>query len=62
MRYITDGTALWEVLWEQSVKNAGLTGGTLRYLTVMDCRTDEMTTMTVADLSDCRQFDTGEAA
>lgn len=54
MQYLTNGTALYELVSERSVKNHGLGRGTIRYLIVMDCLTLELMTLNERDMVDLR--------
>lgn len=48
MRYLTDGTNLYEVAAERTVQNFGLTRGVIRYVIIRDCISEA--TATVDDL------------
>ena len=54
MRYLTDGTCLYELVTEQRVQNAGLRHGALESLIVMDCLTLEMLKLREPALADIR--------
>jgi hypothetical protein len=57
MRYLTDGTHLYEVIARRSVQNYGLLRGSIRYVIIRDC-VSEATAMIdylqLAALSDVR--------
>ena len=48
MRYLTDGTNLYEVAAERTVQNFGLTRSVIRYVIIRDCISEA--TATVDDL------------
>ncbi len=48
MRYLTDGTHLYEVVSRRSVQNYGLLRGTIRYVVIRDCVSEA--TATIDDL------------
>jgi hypothetical protein len=48
MRYLTDGTHLYEIVARRTVQNYGLRRGTMRYLVIRDCVTEA--TATIDDL------------
>jgi hypothetical protein len=37
MRYLTDGTHLYEIAAQRTVQNFGLTRGVIRYVIIRDC-------------------------
>jgi hypothetical protein len=45
MRYLTDGTHLYEVAAMRSVQNYGLTQGMIRYVILRDCITEATATV-----------------
>jgi hypothetical protein len=48
MRYLTDGTNLYEIVSRRTVQNYGRTRGIIRYVIIRDCVTEA--TATVDDL------------
>jgi hypothetical protein len=48
MRYLTDGTHLYEVVARRTVQNFGLTRGTIQYVIIRDCVSEA--TATIDDL------------
>ncbi|MBV8713116.1 MAG: hypothetical protein JOY56_15105 [Solirubrobacterales bacterium] len=48
MRYLTDGTHLYEVASQRTVENFGLTRGVIRYVIIRDCVSEA--TATIDDL------------
>jgi hypothetical protein len=48
MRYLTDGTHLYEVLARRTVRNYGLTRGSIGYVIIRDCVSEA--TATIDDL------------
>jgi len=48
MRYLTDGTTLYEIAAQRTVRNYGLRGGTISYTVLRDVVSE--TVMTVDDL------------
>ena len=48
MRYLTDGTHLYEVLARRTVQNFGRTRGAIRYVIIRDCVSEA--TATIDDL------------
>jgi hypothetical protein len=48
MRYLTDGTHLYEVVSRRTVQNFGLLRGTIRYVVIRDCVSEA--TATIDDL------------
>jgi hypothetical protein len=48
MRYLTDGTHLYEVVARRTVENYGRQRGTIRYVIIRDCVSE--TTATIDDL------------
>ena len=48
MRYLTDGTHLYEIAAQRTVENFGLTRGVIRYVVIRDCVSE--TTATIDDL------------
>ena len=48
MRYLTDGTHLYEVVARRSVQNFGRQRGVIRYTTIRDCVSEA--TATIDDL------------
>ena len=48
MRYLTDGTHLYEVVARRTVQNFGRQRGTIRYVIIRDCVSE--TTATIDDL------------
>ena len=57
MRYLTDGTNLYEVAAERTVQNFGLTRGVIRYVIIRDCISEATATiddLQLAALSDVR--------
>lgn len=49
MRYLTDGTRLYEIASQRTVRNYGLRGGTISYTIVRDVVSEQ--TATVDDLT-----------
>lgn len=45
MTYLTDGTRLYEVAAQRTVRNYGLIGGSIRYTIIRDCITEDMATI-----------------
>jgi hypothetical protein len=57
MRYLTDGTHLYEIVSRRTVENYGLLRGTIGYTIVRECISEEMATLddlTLAALSEVR--------
>jgi hypothetical protein len=57
MKYLTDGTNLYEIAAQQTVQNFGLTRGVIRYVTIRDCITEATCTideLQLAALSEVR--------
>ena len=57
MRYLTDGTNLYEVADQRTVQNFGLTRGVIRYVIIRDCVSEATATideLQLAALSDVR--------
>jgi hypothetical protein len=48
MRYLTDGTNLYEIAAQRTVQNFGLRRGVIRYVIIRDCITEA--TATIDDL------------
>jgi hypothetical protein len=48
MRYLTDGTNLYEIAAQRTVQNFGLRRGVIRYVIIRDCLTEA--TATIDDL------------
>ena len=48
MRYLTDGTHLYEILAQRTVENYGLRRGTISYTIISDCVSEA--TATIDDL------------
>ena len=48
MRYLTDGTNLYEIADQRTVQNFGLTRGVIRYVIIRDCVSEA--TATIDDL------------
>jgi hypothetical protein len=48
MRYLTDGTHLYEIVSRRTVQNFGLKRGSIRYLIIRDCVSEA--TATIDDL------------
>jgi hypothetical protein len=48
MRYLTDGTHLYEVVTQRTVQNYGVQRGTIRYNIIRDCVSEA--TATIDDL------------
>ena len=48
MRYLTDGTNLYEIAAQRTVQNFGLRRGVIRYVIMRDCITEA--TATIDDL------------
>ena len=48
MRYLTDGTHLYEIAAQRIVENFGLTRGVIRYVLIRDCVSEA--TATIDDL------------
>jgi hypothetical protein len=48
MRYLTDGTHLYEIVSRRTVQNFGLKRGSIRYLVIRDCVSEA--TATIDDL------------
>lgn len=48
MRYLTDGTHLYEILAQRTVQNYGLRRGTISYTIISDCVSEA--TATIDDL------------
>lgn len=45
MRYLTDGTHLYEIADQRTVQNFGLTRGVIRYLIIRDCVSEATATI-----------------
>ena len=45
MRYLTDGTNLYEVVARRTVENFGLTRGHIRYTVIRDCVSEATATV-----------------
>jgi N-methylhydantoinase B/oxoprolinase/acetone carboxylase alpha subunit len=45
MRYLTDGTHLYEVLDRRTVRNYGLKRGSIRYVIIRDCVSEATATI-----------------
>jgi hypothetical protein len=45
MRYLTDGTRLYEIADQRTVQNFGLTRGVIRYVIIRDCVSEETATI-----------------
>jgi len=57
MRYLTDGTTLYEIADQRTVRNYGLRGGTISYTVLRDVVSETVTTvddLTLAALSEVR--------
>jgi hypothetical protein len=57
MRYLTDGTHLYEIAAQRSVENYGLRRGTIRYVIIRDCVSEATATideLQLAALSEVR--------
>lgn len=57
MRYLTDGTNLYEVAAQRTVQNFGLRRGTIRYTIIRDCISEATATideLQLAALSEVR--------
>jgi hypothetical protein len=57
MRYLTDGTHLYEIAAQRTVTNYGLRRGTISYTIIRDCISDATATvddLQLAALSDVR--------
>ncbi|MBV9416384.1 MAG: hypothetical protein JO363_15485 [Solirubrobacterales bacterium] len=57
MRYLTDGTHLYEIAAQRSVQNYGLLRGTIRYVIIRDCVSEATATideLQLAALSEVR--------
>lgn len=57
MRYLTDGTHLYEVVSRRTVQNFGLLRGTIRYVIIRDCVSEATATfdeLNLATLSEVR--------
>lgn len=57
MRYLTDGTHLYEVVTRRTVKNFGLLRGSIRYVIIRDCVSEATATideLQLAALSEVR--------
>ena len=51
MRYLTDGTNLYEVAAQRTVQNYGLQRGTIRYTILRECVTEAVASMGELDLA-----------
>ena len=45
MRYLTDGTHLYEIADQRTVQNHGLTRGIIRYVIIRDCVSEAICTI-----------------
>jgi hypothetical protein len=57
MRYLTDGTHLYEIAAQRTVENYGLRRGTIRYVIIRDCVSEATATideLQLAALSEVR--------
>ena len=57
MKYLTDGTNLYEMTAQRTVQNFGLKRGVIRYVIIRDCVTEATSTideLQLAALSDVR--------
>ena len=57
MRYLTDGTHLFEVVSRRTVENYGLRRGTISYVIIRDCVSEAVATLdelNLATLSEVR--------
>jgi hypothetical protein len=45
MKYLTDGTHLYEIAAQRTVQNFGLSRGVIRYIIIRDCVTEATATI-----------------
>ena len=51
MRYLTDGTHLYEIAAQRAVENYGLLKGKIQYVVLRDCVSEMVATMNELDLA-----------
>jgi hypothetical protein len=51
MKYLTDGTHLYEIAAQRAVDNYGLLKGQIRYVVLRDCVSEAVATMNELDLA-----------
>jgi hypothetical protein len=62
MRYLTDGTHLYEFVSEFRVANYGLAKGTLDYTLVFDCKTEEFARLSRNEYAGLRLVEAAQGA